>query len=280
MQVRFHFYDASYEWWWEVDNVLIGSQVNCVPVGGGLVVGNVKDANTNGYVNGAVVTRDDKLTETATTVATPEDTGLADGYYWLYSSDSDEHGFTTKAGNYVSSTQNVNVEADWVTQADFTLAAGRISVTPGSIEANLKLPGGKVTKSVTVKNTGGAPVDVKFGERDGGFEIENADGSTTTKSEVFNSTGAPLQRLQVATSFANQLSGKMAGDARRGQADGGSVDGHRRLPGDRDGQPGRQPRRQGLLDRRWQRQRFHCQQLRLRPGHPGLDRDRPASGRP
>ncbi|TCM40949.1 subtilisin family serine protease [Kribbella sp. VKM Ac-2568] len=208
VQVRFHYYDASYEWWWEVDNVLIGSQVNCEPVGGGLVVGNVKDANTGGFVNGAVVTRDDKPAETATTVATPEDTGLADGFYWLYSSDSGEHGFTSKAGNYVSSTQNVNVEADWVTQADFSLAAGRLSVTPGSIEANLKLPGGKVTKSVTVKNTGGAPVDVKFGERDGGFEIENADGSTTTKSEVFNSTGAPLQRLQVPTSFANMLSGK------------------------------------------------------------------------
>ncbi len=47
VQVRFHYYDASYEWWWEVDNVLIGSTVNCVPVGGGLVVGNVKDANTS-----------------------------------------------------------------------------------------------------------------------------------------------------------------------------------------------------------------------------------------
>ena len=21
VQVRFHYYDASYEWWWEVDNV-------------------------------------------------------------------------------------------------------------------------------------------------------------------------------------------------------------------------------------------------------------------
>ncbi len=79
----------------------------------------------------------------------------------------------------------MNVEADWVTQADYTLAAGRLAVAPSALEANLKLPGGKTTKQFTVTNTGGAPVDVKFGERDGGFTLQNADGSTTTKSEVF-----------------------------------------------------------------------------------------------
>ncbi|WP_238335282.1 S8 family serine peptidase [Kribbella amoyensis] len=211
VQVRFHYYDAQYEWWWQVDNVLVGSAVTCEPVGGGLVVGNVKDANTGGFVNGAVVTRDDKATETATTVATPDDSGLNDGFYWLYSADSGAHGYTAKAGNYVASSQSVDVEADWVTAADFSLAAGRLSVTPGAIDATLKMPTGKVTKSFTVKNTGGAPVDVKFGERDGGFEIENADGSRTTKADVLSGDGAPLQRLAVETSFANQLAGKMAG---------------------------------------------------------------------
>jgi subtilisin family serine protease len=210
VQVRFHYYDASYEWWWEVDNVLIGSSVTCVPTGGGLVVGNVKDANTGGFVNGATVTRDDKPTVTATTVATPDDTGLDDGFYWLYSPESDAHSFTAKAGNYVSSSQSVNVEADYVTSANYTLAAGRITVTPTALEGNLKLPTGAVTKSFTVKNTGGAPVDLKFGERDGGFTLLNANGSTTTKAQVLSSTGAPLQRLAVPTSFGSKLSGKMA----------------------------------------------------------------------
>ena len=59
--------------------------VTCDPTGGGIVVGNVQDANTNGSVNGAVVTRDGSR-ETAITVATPEDAGLDDGFYWLYSS--------------------------------------------------------------------------------------------------------------------------------------------------------------------------------------------------
>ncbi|WBQ07495.1 S8 family serine peptidase [Kribbella sp. CA-293567] len=210
VQVRFHYSLASYEWWWEVDSVLIGTTVTCEPTGGGLVVGNVKDANTNGFVNGAVVTRDDKPSETATTVATPEDTGLADGFYWLYSADDGPHGYTAKASNYTSSQATVDVEADWVTQADFTLKAGRISVAPSAIDASLRL-GGKVTKSFVVTNTGGADVDLKFGERDGGFTLQNANGTKTTKSQVLNSTGAPLQRLQVGTSFANKQSGKMPG---------------------------------------------------------------------
>ncbi|MEV0797364.1 S8 family serine peptidase [Kribbella sp. NPDC050281] len=210
VQVRFHYYDAQYEWWWQLDNVLIGSQVTCEPAGGGIVVGNVKDANTNGFVNGAVVTRDGNPAETATTVATPEDTGLNDGFYWLYSSESGNQGFTAKAGNYVTAQQTVGVEADWVTTADYSLAAGRLSVTPGSVSGNLKLPSGKVTKSFTVTNTGGAGVDVKFGERDNGFVLQNANGSTTSKTQVLTGAGAPLQRLQVPTSLGNMVSGKTA----------------------------------------------------------------------
>ncbi|WUJ71395.1 S8 family serine peptidase [Kribbella soli] len=207
VQVRFHYYDASYEWWWEVDSVLIGSQITCEPTGGGLVVGNVKDANTNGFVNGAVVTRDGS-SESATTVATPEDTGLNDGFYWLYSSVDGDQGFTAKAGNYVSSTATVPVEADWTTTADYTLKAGQLAVTPTGITGNLKLPTGTVTKSFKVTNTGGAPVDVKFGEKDSGFVLENANGTKTSKAQVESGTGAPLQRLAVNTSFARMLSGK------------------------------------------------------------------------
>ncbi|WP_346539938.1 choice-of-anchor J domain-containing protein [Micromonospora sp. DPT] len=49
-RVRFHYYDAQWEWWWQVDNVLIGSEVNCEPTNGGLVLGHVRDKNDDGYV--------------------------------------------------------------------------------------------------------------------------------------------------------------------------------------------------------------------------------------
>ncbi|MEU8298716.1 S8 family serine peptidase [Micromonospora sp. NPDC048909] len=208
VQVRFHYYDASYEWWWEVDNVLIGSQVTCVPVDGGLVLGHVRDKNDNGYVNGATVTSNDRPAEKATTKATPDDPGLADGFYWLFSSLTGTHKFTAAAGNYVSQSKQVDVQADWATAANFQLAAGRLSVQPTSVSGTVQMPTGKVNKTFTVTNTGGAPVDVEFSERDGGFEILRADGSRINKQEVLAASGAPVQRLTVETSVAAKASGR------------------------------------------------------------------------
>ncbi|MFI1195001.1 S8 family serine peptidase [Micromonospora sp. NPDC020750] len=208
VKVRFHYYEASYEWWWQVDNVLIGSAVTCKPTNGGLVLGHVRDKNDNGYVNGATVTSGDKPTETATTVATPDDTKLADGFFWLFSSQTGEHPFTAKAGNYVSQTQQVDVQTDWATPVTFQLAAGRLSVQPAAVSATVRMPSGKATKTVTVTNTGGAPVNVKFSERDEGFELLRADGSRLTKQQILGSTGAPPQRLTAATSFAARASDK------------------------------------------------------------------------
>ncbi|KAB1143627.1 S8 family serine peptidase [Micromonospora sp. AMSO12t] len=207
-RVRFRYYDASYEWWWSIDNVLIGSQLTCTPVDGGLVLGHVRDKNDNGYVNGATVTSDDRPAEKATTVATPDDTGLADGFYWLFSTLTDTHKFTARAGNYVSQSKRVDVQADWATAANFQLAAGRLSVKPAQVTGTARMPSGKVTKAFTVTNTGGAPVSVEFSERAGGFELLRADGSRMSKQEVLGSQGAPVQRLEVPTSFAAKTSGK------------------------------------------------------------------------
>ncbi|MFG1779971.1 S8 family serine peptidase [Micromonospora sp. NPDC049048] len=206
-RVRFHYYDASYEWWWSVDNVLIGSQLTCQPIDGGLVLGHVRDKNNSGYVNGATVTSDDRPSEKATTVATPDDTELADGFYWLFSTLTDTHPFTARAGSYVSQSKSVDVQADWATAANFQLAAGRLSVKPAQVTGSARMPSGKVTKSFTVTNTGGAPVSVEFSERAGGFELLRADGSRLSKQEVLGSQGAPVQRLEVPTSFAAKSSG-------------------------------------------------------------------------
>ncbi|MFC8616651.1 S8 family serine peptidase [Micromonospora purpureochromogenes] len=210
VRVRFHYYDASFEWWWAVDNVLIGSQVVCEPVDGGLVLGHVRDRNDNGYVNGATVTSDDRPAEKATTTATPDDPGLPDGFYWMFSSLTGPHPFTAKAGNYVSQRKQIDVQADWATATNFQLAAGRLAVQSTAVTGTVRMPTGKVNKTFTVTNTGGAPVDVAFGERDGGFELLRADGSRMSRQEVLGSSGAPEQRLTVPTSFAAVASGKSA----------------------------------------------------------------------
>ncbi|MGN9777500.1 S8 family serine peptidase [Micromonospora sp. H33] len=210
VQVRFHYYNASFEWWWEVDNVLIGSTVTCDPINGGLVLGHVRDKNDDGYVNGATVTSDDRPAEKTTTAATPDDTELPDGFFWMFSSLTGAHPFTAKAGSYVSQSKDVNVQADGATATEFQLAAGRLSIQPTVVSGTVQMPSGKVNKTFTVTNTGGAPVDIEFGERDGGFELLRADGSRVGKQEVLASSGAPQQRLNVPTSFAATASGNAA----------------------------------------------------------------------
>lgn len=207
VQVRFHYYDASYEWWWSVDNVLIGSEVTCSPVDGGLVFGHVRDKNDGSYVNGATVTSADRPAEKAVTAATPDDPGLADGFYWLFSTLTGSHPFTAQAGGYVSLSKPVDVQADWATAASFQLAAGRLKVQPAALAATVQMPTGKATKTFTVTNTGGAPVDVVFSEREGGFVLLRADGSRISKQELLGSAGAPLQRLSTPTSLGARPSG-------------------------------------------------------------------------
>ncbi|SNY69434.1 S8 family serine peptidase [Paractinoplanes atraurantiacus] len=210
VRVRFHYVDGSYAWWWQVDNVLIGSEVRCDPIDSGLVVGHVKDGNTGGYVNGATVTSKDAPAEKATTAATPDDTGLADGFFWMLSTKTGSHSFDAKAAGYAGGSATVDVEADWVSSASFELGAGRLEVAPASLSADLRMPDGTATKKFTVTNTGTQPVAVEFGERDKGFELLKADGSRMTREAVLQSPGAPAQRLSVATSFSAKPSGKTA----------------------------------------------------------------------
>ena len=126
----------------------------------------------------------------------------------MFSSLTGQHEFSASAGNYTGQSKQVDVEADWTTQTAFQVGAGQLSVSPATTEANLRMPAGKATKSITVKNTGTAPVEVEFGERDGDFVLARANGEQLSKSEVLGSSGAPLQRIQAETSFASKLTGK------------------------------------------------------------------------
>ena len=113
-----------------------------------------------------------------------------------------------------------------------------------------------------------------------GSSCRRADGiRIDTDSRSPSATGAPLQRDQGADcrSPPGVRQGRPTGApaARVGPHDG-SVDRHRRLPVDGDGQPGRVRRRRGLLDRRRQRQRLVRHGLRLRPGRPWRGRRRPS----
>ncbi len=168
VQVRFH-YTGTYAYYWEVDDVFVGHK-SCATVPGGIVAGYTKDGNTKTALNGVTVTSVDVPADAGVSSPTPDDAAHPDGFYWLFSSVTGAHKFTASASRYASKTASVAVGANFVTRKDFTLAAGQIEASPGSIAATVVL-GGSAQASVTLKNTGTQPVHVKLGETDGGFQI-------------------------------------------------------------------------------------------------------------
>ncbi|MGW5353488.1 carboxypeptidase regulatory-like domain-containing protein [Streptomyces sp. NPDC004031] len=171
VRLRFH-YTGSWAYWWQLDNVFVGKR-SFDPVPGGLVVGNVKDANTKDGVSGATVTSTDNPADHATTVATPNDPNLGDGFYWFFSHATGKHPVSAAASHYATATATVTVPADGAVQRDLTLKAGRIKVTPASVDKTVAW-GKSTSQVVTVKNTGTAPATVKLGENPGGFTAQKA----------------------------------------------------------------------------------------------------------
>ncbi len=173
VQVRFHYGPATFEFWWQVDNVAIGA---CEPVDGGLVAGLVRDRNTGDGINGASVTSVDNPDETTSTFATPDDPQLADGFYWMFSSLTGQHPFTAAADNYVELTRQADVAANDTTRRNFQLAAGLLTVTPDSVSATMRL-GREATRTFTITNEGTAPAEVELTEGGGTFEILGGTGT-------------------------------------------------------------------------------------------------------
>ncbi len=149
VQARFH-YSAFWAWWWQVDDVLVGNAV-CTPLPGGLVVGNVLDANTGLGLNGATVTNlaDDSST---TTVPTPEDQNEADGFYAIFAG-SGAASLEASLPKYESQTQGIAVNDGGTVQLDFALASGLLDASPRPL--SLKLPaGGSQDLTLDMTNAG------------------------------------------------------------------------------------------------------------------------------
>ncbi|HET89731.1 MAG TPA: hypothetical protein ENN99_03185, partial [Chloroflexi bacterium] len=82
VMVRFYYYNAAWEWWWQVDNVSLGNPVCVAPTDGGLIVGNVYDENTGDPLVGAEIVNDaGYATESQ---PTPADDAVDDGFYTLF----------------------------------------------------------------------------------------------------------------------------------------------------------------------------------------------------
>jgi N-acetylneuraminic acid mutarotase len=179
VQVRFRF-TGKFGFWWQVDDVFLGDRT-CDPASGGLVVGQVLDKNTGAGVNGATITSADRPAENATSAATPDDPNLGDGFYSLFSSVTGSHKFTATAGNFGVQDVTVKVAANWAAAADFGLPAPRVTVNPAALTKTVGWQG-QASATLTLKNTGSAPVTAKIGEEPGGYQPA--------------ALGAPLQRVK------------------------------------------------------------------------------------
>ncbi len=164
-----------------IDDVAVVEN-SCTPTSGGLVLGNVYDANTTAGINGAAVSNQDGYNTTS--AATPTDPNVDDGFYTLFSPVGSKT-FTASAPYYADDVDTVTVVANDITQHDFFLDAGQLSYTPAALEATIPAETSTI-KPFTITNNGSAAANFQLLEisgstsdvlQDGGFEggIPNSD---------------------------------------------------------------------------------------------------------
>ena len=166
-QIKFQFYDnfSIPTDGYTSDEVKLSGNCN-PPADGGLLVGNVYDANTSGVLNGAQVDSDGG--ETAEAVATPQDANVDDAFYTIFSP-SGSHTFTgTMSGGYGPDVKTPTiVNGDTVAQS-FNLPAGQLSADPLNMSITLQM-GMSGTLPLTLTNVGGLDAAYEMFEMDGGW---------------------------------------------------------------------------------------------------------------
>jgi subtilisin family serine protease len=170
VRVRFHYGDAAWTGWWQVDNVAVGA---CEPVEGGLVAGFVQDLNNGEGLNGATVTAGDLATRSFD----PENPNAGAGYYSLFSPTVGELQVGYAAKDYTSTDVAVTVVADEITRQDVGLAAPLLTVSPEELSRQVRM-GGTRSGTFTVTNEGTAPADVEVSPVSSDFEILGSTGGT------------------------------------------------------------------------------------------------------
>jgi N-acetylneuraminic acid mutarotase len=158
--------------------------VKCAAVRGGLVAGQVTDHNTGDPVNGATVTSVATSAETATTGAAP---GVGNGFYELFAAPTGSQQFTAVSGRYSADTESPTVTANTVQQQDFSLQAGDLTITPGSLSATVAL-GNTASKTVIFTNDGTEPINMHLDAQDNGFTPMGATAAVQTV--------VPVQRIK------------------------------------------------------------------------------------
>ena len=159
VRARFHYYNAFAALWWQVDDVILG-ETHCVPLEGGLVVGNVFDANTGLGLNGALVTSAPELFTRS--FPTPDDPAQPDGLYVLFS-ESGAQTITASQTLYSVESKPAIVVPNAAQRVDFHLVAGSFTASPRPISVRVD-PGGSEVRTLTLDNGGGNTANFDIAE--------------------------------------------------------------------------------------------------------------------
>jgi subtilisin family serine protease len=122
VRVRFRYYNANSEWWWQIDSFRAGGQV-CLPLSGGVLTGLVSNRHSGEPLVGAIVSSDFGSVET---IATPEDPVLGGGLYWSFQPMTmypQTITVTASKSLYLSSSAQVEILQSQVTRHDILLVS-------------------------------------------------------------------------------------------------------------------------------------------------------------
>jgi hypothetical protein len=204
VMIRFHYYNAYWAWWWEVDDVKVTAA--CVaPASGGLIYGNVYDANTLAPLAGATVSNA-TTGGTAVTAATP-DPNVDDAFYCMYGAEGANTMSATKT-LYGPDNQSATVPHYGVVQRDFHLATGQLAASPASLSW-ATVPGGTGGTTLTLSNIGGADVNWTVHELSG--HVARPTGNLFT----FNLRPHPAKGEMLTRAFLEERAEEAAREERR-----------------------------------------------------------------
>ena len=188
-QVRFTYTAPGWDWWWELDDVFLGLN-DCAPQAGGLVVGSVKDVNTDLPLLGATV-QDDGLASTHT-VITPLDPNVPDAFYTLFAPNG-SRSISASMPQYASGTANVTVPLSGTVGQDFALGAGILSYTPTSMDVTIA-GGVTTTLPLTLTNSGSVTATYTINEIDNGLLTLRSVREASIHRQAFPPAGSHLPR--------------------------------------------------------------------------------------
>ncbi|WP_025272316.1 S8 family serine peptidase [Haloglycomyces albus] len=174
-RVKFHYDDTgSWAWWWQVDNVMIG-QSDCGMQDGGLVRGEVTDANDGSALEGAVVSHESGASGTTD----------AEGDFWMFVPETGEVELTAEMADYGSTSGSVDVEGSGVVTASFEIGTAMIEASTDYLGSAVQ-QGATWTHTLELTNSGTAEGVVDLSKSNGEFtimsETNDADAAWLTAS--------------------------------------------------------------------------------------------------